>query len=168
MDSNKMQNFMGGFNKYVKPYVNMGNARGTFGSFNSLPTWGQKNVGRKDLSDIVKKKNQKKNKKKEVLQPDKHDVGKVEKQDERRLDNMDDSEKKRAMHRLPADGMSGLPKESEKTAAALSGGAGSVKNTVDLQQAVLWSEILGDPVSRKRRKKRVNQLYGNQSNAYRG
>lgn len=37
----------------------------------------------------------------------------------------------------------------------------------DLQQAVLWAEILGEPVSVRRRKKRMNQFNGNQGNAYR-
>lgn len=36
-----------------------------------------------------------------------------------------------------------------------------------LRQAVLWSEVLGEPVSKKRRKDRVSRQYGNQSNAYR-
>lgn len=34
--------------------------------------------------------------------------------------------------------------------------------SLNLQEAVVWAEILGDPVSRKRRKKRAGQLYGNQ------
>lgn len=36
-----------------------------------------------------------------------------------------------------------------------------------LGQAILWSEILGDPVFRKRRRKRMSQQYGNQGDAYR-
>lgn len=35
----------------------------------------------------------------------------------------------------------------------------------ELQQAVLWAEILGPPASQKRRKRRVKQRNGNQSNA---
>jgi hypothetical protein len=34
-----------------------------------------------------------------------------------------------------------------------------------LQEAVVWAEILGDPVSIKRRKKRMGQIYGNQGYA---
>lgn len=36
-----------------------------------------------------------------------------------------------------------------------------IPDAAELQKAILWSEILGDPVSVKRRKKRVNQIYGN-------
>lgn len=39
------------------------------------------------------------------------------------------------------------------------------KSSMNLQEAVVWAEILGDPVSRKRRKKRTGQLYGNQGYA---
>lgn len=38
----------------------------------------------------------------------------------------------------------------------------------DLQQAVIWAELLGEPVSKKRRKRRVNGQYGNPSNVDRG
>lgn len=37
-----------------------------------------------------------------------------------------------------------------------------------LRNAVLWSEILGEPAAKKRQRKRVSQYYGNQSNADRG
>lgn len=40
-------------------------------------------------------------------------------------------------------------------------------NTEQLQSHIIWAEILGEPVSVKRRKKRVEQLYGNQCHAYR-
>lgn len=33
---------------------------------------------------------------------------------------------------------------------------------LDLRQAILWSEILGDPISVKRKKRRMEHLYGNQ------
>lgn len=36
-----------------------------------------------------------------------------------------------------------------------------------LQDRMVWAEILGEPVSVRRRKKRVEQLYGNQGHAYR-
>lgn len=36
-----------------------------------------------------------------------------------------------------------------------------------LQDRVMWAEILGEPVSVKRRKKRMEQIYGNQGHAYR-
>ena len=39
-------------------------------------------------------------------------------------------------------------------------------NREELQKAILWSEILGEPVSKKRRRRRVNQYYGNQGHAY--
>lgn len=39
------------------------------------------------------------------------------------------------------------------------------KPAIDFQEAVVWAEILGDPVSRKRRKKRMGQLYGDQGYA---
>lgn len=34
-----------------------------------------------------------------------------------------------------------------------------------LQEAFVWAEILGEPMAHKRRTRRVNQRYGNQSNA---
>lgn len=43
-----------------------------------------------------------------------------------------------------------------------------VEDPAFLQRAIVWAEILGDPVSVRRRKKRVNQFYGNQGNANRG
>lgn len=36
---------------------------------------------------------------------------------------------------------------------------------ISLQEAFVWSEILGEPMAHKRRTRRVNQRYGNQSNA---
>ena len=36
---------------------------------------------------------------------------------------------------------------------------------ISLQEAFVWSEILGEPMAHKRRARRVNQRYGNQSNA---
>lgn len=36
-----------------------------------------------------------------------------------------------------------------------------------MQDRMIWAEILGEPVSVKRRKKRMERLYGNQSHAYR-
>lgn len=36
--------------------------------------------------------------------------------------------------------------------------------SVNLQEAVIWAEILGEPVSRKRRRRRVKNQYGNQGN----
>lgn len=39
------------------------------------------------------------------------------------------------------------------------------KPSLDLQEAVAWAEILGEPAYRKHRKKRMGQLYGNQSYA---
>lgn len=36
-----------------------------------------------------------------------------------------------------------------------------------LQDRMIWAEILGEPVSVKRRKKKVEQLYGNRGHAYR-
>lgn len=38
-------------------------------------------------------------------------------------------------------------------------------SSINLQEAVVWAEILGDPVSRKRRKTRMRQGYGNQGYA---
>ena len=35
-----------------------------------------------------------------------------------------------------------------------------IKDPAALQEAIVWSEILGEPVSLKRRKRRVNQYYG--------
>lgn len=49
---------------------------------------------------------------------------------------------------------------------AIRQGAGNT-SARSLQEAVIWAEVLGDPVSRRRRKKRVNQLYVNQGNASR-
>jgi hypothetical protein len=40
-------------------------------------------------------------------------------------------------------------------------------DAVNLQDAMAWAEILGDPVSKKRRRRRVSQQYGNQSNVNR-
>lgn len=39
--------------------------------------------------------------------------------------------------------------------------------TEQMQDRMIWTEILGEPVSVKRRKKRMEQLYGNQGHAYR-
>lgn len=49
------------------------------------------------------------------------------------------------------------------------GGGLSISNMrgTDLRQAVAWSEILGEPMARKRRRKR-EWMHGNQSNADRG
>ena len=59
--------------------------------------------------------------------------------------------------------------EVQTPAAALPvplGGTVTEKNpSMSLQEAVVWAEILGEPVSRKRRKKRMGQLYGNQGYA---
>lgn len=38
-------------------------------------------------------------------------------------------------------------------------------SSMNLQKAIVWAEILGEPVSRKRRKKRMGQLYGDQGYA---
>jgi hypothetical protein len=40
-------------------------------------------------------------------------------------------------------------------------------DAVNLQDAMAWAEILGDPVSKKRRRRRVSQQYGNQGNVNR-
>ena len=49
----------------------------------------------------------------------------------------------------------------------VSGKEWQVKDPAALQEAIVWAEILDDPVSVKRRKRRVNQYYGDQGNAYR-
>ena len=38
---------------------------------------------------------------------------------------------------------------------------------MNLAQAMAWAEVLGEPVSRKRRRKRM-EMYGNQGYAHRG
>lgn len=45
--------------------------------------------------------------------------------------------------------------------------SGNGMDSAGLQEIMTWMEILGDPVSVKRRKRR-NSYYGNQGNAYRG
>lgn len=54
-------------------------------------------------------------------------------------------------------------KSKERVAAAV-----KEPETIELQEAVLWAEILGEPVSKKRRRRRIEQIYGNQSYARRG
>lgn len=44
----------------------------------------------------------------------------------------------------------------------------SLQNPERLRQAVVLSEVLGDPASRKRRRKRMEERYGNQGYAHRG
>lgn len=44
---------------------------------------------------------------------------------------------------------------------------GSAPAPINLQEAVVWAEILGEPVSKRRRRRRVSWQDGNQSNAYR-
>ena len=51
--------------------------------------------------------------------------------------------------------------EQDIASAAGSRAGIRVNNPEELQTAVLWAEILGDPVSVRRRKKRMNQYYGN-------
>lgn len=36
-----------------------------------------------------------------------------------------------------------------------------LENAMNLQEAVLWAEILGEPVSKKRRRERMEKVYGN-------
>lgn len=55
----------------------------------------------------------------------------------------------------------------KKQTGKVAGAGLQVKEPTSLQEAILWAEILGEPVSVRRRKKRVNQCYGNQGNAYR-
>ena len=59
--------------------------------------------------------------------------------------------------------------EQPEQAAALgqTGRSEQVLSAEYLQNRMIWAEILGEPVSVKRRKKRVEQLYGNQGHAYR-
>lgn len=52
--------------------------------------------------------------------------------------------------------------QPEKTTASV-----YTKSAEELQEIMLWSEILGEPAAVRRRKRKVNQQYGNQSNAYR-
>ncbi len=53
-------------------------------------------------------------------------------------------------------------KQPEKTTASV-----YTKSVEELQEIILWSEILGEPAAVRRRKRKVNQQYGDQSNAYR-
>jgi len=39
---------------------------------------------------------------------------------------------------------------------------------ISLEEAIMWSEILGEPLSKKRRRKRMEQRYGNQGYVNRG
>ena len=39
---------------------------------------------------------------------------------------------------------------------------------ISMEEAMMWSEILGEPVCKKRRRKRMEQRYGNQGYADRG
>ena len=41
-------------------------------------------------------------------------------------------------------------------------------NSCWLEEVMMWSEILGEPLSKKRRKKRMEQRYANQGYAHRG
>lgn len=41
------------------------------------------------------------------------------------------------------------------------------KSAEELQEIILWSEILGEPAAVRRRKRKVNQYYGDQGHAYR-
>lgn len=52
--------------------------------------------------------------------------------------------------------------QPEKTTASV-----YTKSAEELQEIMLWSEILGEPAAVRRRKRKVNQQYGDQSNAYR-
>lgn len=40
--------------------------------------------------------------------------------------------------------------------------------TMNLDELMMWKEILGEPLSKKRRKKRMEQRYANQGYAHRG
>lgn len=45
--------------------------------------------------------------------------------------------------------------------------SGAAPVSMSMREAVVWAEILGEPVSQKRRRRRVNLHNGNQSNANR-
>lgn len=42
------------------------------------------------------------------------------------------------------------------------------RNPRELGQAIIWAELLGEPLAKKRRKQRMERYYGNQGNARRG
>ena len=42
------------------------------------------------------------------------------------------------------------------------------QNPEEMRQAIIWAELLGEPLAKKRRKQRMERYYGNQGNARRG
>ena len=126
----------------------------------------------KDVSGGKKKKNKKKQEKsgKEKLNKEKlldWEQGRMvnlEPDDDQMPEACEDRSEKKTKAGM------GRSEKKPKLSAGISEVSGKVpaaEQPLNLQQAVLWSEILGEPVSMRRRKKRMNQFNGNQVNAYR-
>lgn len=190
----KVQDFVGGAGKYVRPFINMGNSRGTFGSFYpsstrkpkpAKPKKGTKDIAMRAMRNLEisdgddvdleetpmaedwtkgRKKDQKK-RKKEIAQEQENGIS-GEAGGQNQVSREESEQQRLAMRRLPLE-RARAPREEPKASDSTQQFQ-PLKDQAYLQQAVLWAEILGDPVSKKRRKKRIGQLYGNQSNAYRG
>lgn len=205
MSDSRIQGLMDAWNSHVRPYVNMGNSRGTFGSFYPSSSGNYQMPGRKkksgnigakarqylenvgehpksgdalqsDLSEETKRKEKAKkdqyrkkktkNKQQNMQGEAWQEPGSAASQDALRQDQESTGVRKEN-HPAASKGSSGnTGKQTLCVGGAL--GPGIEKNPEALRQAVFWAEVLGEPVSVKRRKKRVNQQYGNQGNAHRG
>lgn len=159
MGDNKLQSLTYAFNQYVRPYMNPGNPRGTYGSFYPSSSVKLSAKKKKGKNAAGKTKDRKKSaaaggsliKKAAACQEQQKDMempGTPEREDTPQTAGMAGLEPAPQAER---DG--GLPNSSQ--------GFYLRNDSQRLQEAVLWSEILGEPVSKKRRRKRMGQQNGN-------
>lgn len=100
--------------------------------------------------------------------------GKKKKQKNKDQKRKDPKDKDQKQDEVPQSAAASRTQKTESqteknvvTAGSSSGKKDSLK-TMNLQEAFVWTEILGEPMARKSRRRRVNQRYGSQGNVDRG
>lgn len=165
----------GGFrsNSFLNPLQNSFPARNVW--LSDLKLSGKKpdkGLGKKSEKRPEKNSDNRPDKKSDKQSDEKFDKGsdhrlykESDKRTEKRYDGKPGAETTDELHENQSDEKLEVFEEKETWRGSKAPETLAQKPSLDLQEAVVWSEILGDPVSRKRRKKRMGQLYGNQSYA---
>lgn len=149
MGNNTTQSLLHMYQAYIEPYLNPGASRGAYGSF-SFSSFQEK----KPSGKTKKKKSSKK--------PLYENMQETESHKETPPSQTAPDINQRTPQGLESESPTAPPTPAGTTIGTGTSAKGrhgyyACQSPAQLQKAIVWSEILGEPVSKKRRRKRMGQ-----------